>query len=50
MSRETIHHLNTQVLVGFTDQRGTAWHYRRDEQGDEPNHYPAAIPVEDVRR
>ena len=50
MSRETISHLNTQVLVGFTEQRGNAWHYKKDEQGAEPNHYPAAIPVADVQR
>jgi phage/plasmid-like protein (TIGR03299 family) len=50
MSSETMQHLNTQVLVGFTDQRGTAWHYKKDEQGDEPNHYTQAIPVEDVLR
>lgn len=50
MTTETIHHLNTQVLIGFTDQRGTAWHYKKDEQGTEPNHYPAAIPVADVQR
>jgi phage/plasmid-like protein (TIGR03299 family) len=43
-------HLNTQVLIGFTDQRGTAWHYKKDEQGDEPNHYAQAIPVDDVLR
>jgi phage/plasmid-like protein (TIGR03299 family) len=50
MTTETISHLNTQVLIGFTDQRGTAWHYKKDEQGAEPNHYPAAIPVADVQR
>jgi phage/plasmid-like protein (TIGR03299 family) len=50
MSTETIEHLNTQVLIGFTEQRGTAWHYKRDLQGDEPNHYAGAIPVDDVRR
>lgn len=50
MSKETMSHLNTQVLIGFTDQRGTAWHYKKDEQGAEPNHYPAAIPVADVQR
>jgi len=50
MTTETIQHLNTQVLIGFTDQRGTAWHYKKDEQGDEPNHYPQAIPVDDVLR
>ena len=50
MSKETLSHLNTQVLVGFTDQRGMAWHYKKDEQGDEPNHYTGAIPVADVQR
>lgn len=50
MTTETISHLNTQVLIGFTDQRGTAWHYKKDEQGDEPNHYAGAIPIDDVRR
>lgn len=50
MSRETIAWLNTSTLIGFTDKRGRAWHYRANEQGAEPNHYPGAIPVEDVRR
>jgi len=50
MSKETLERLNTQTLIGFTDKRGTAWHYRADRQGDEPNHYPGAIPVPDVQR
>lgn len=50
MSRETLAHLNTQTLIGYTDKRGTAWHYRANFQGDEPNHYGSAIPVEDVMR
>lgn len=50
MSRETITHLNQQTLIGYTDKRGTAWHYRADEQGAEPNHYTGPIPTEDVRR
>jgi phage/plasmid-like protein (TIGR03299 family) len=50
MSQEKLEHLNTNVLIGNTDQRGTAWHYRAELQGDEPNHYPGAIPIEDVRR
>lgn len=50
MSRETIEHLNTQTLIGNTANRGTAWHYRADLQGTEPNHYDGAIPVEDVSR
>lgn len=50
MSRETLAHLNTQTLIGYTDKRGNAWHYRANLQGSEPNHYPTAIPVEDVTR
>lgn len=50
MSRETAVWLNTQTLIGFTSQRGHAWHYRAELQGAEPNHYPGAVPVEDVRR
>lgn len=50
MSTETTEWLNRNVLIGFTDQRGQAWHYRASDQGDEPNHYSGAIPVEDVRR
>lgn len=50
MSEETATWLNTMTLIGFTDQRGHAWHYRKGAQGAEPNHYPTAIPVEDVRR
>ena len=50
MSRETLAFLNANTLIGFTDKRGQAWHYRESLQGDEPNHYVGAIPVEDVRR
>lgn len=50
MSRETLEWLNCNTLVGFTEQRGTAWHHRADLQSDEPNHYPGPIPVEDVKR
>lgn len=50
MSRETLEWLNTQTLIGFTEKRGNAWHYQRALQGDEPNHYPGAIPVLDVKR
>jgi phage/plasmid-like protein (TIGR03299 family) len=50
MSRETLATLNNSTLIGFTEKRGRAWHYRADEQGEEPNHYPGAIPVADVRR
>lgn len=49
MSKETSQWLNENVLVGFTDKRGHAWHYRASEQGEQSNHYPGAIPVADVR-
>lgn len=50
MSRETLEHLNTSTLIGQTDRRGTAWHYRAALQGGESNHYPGPIPVSDVQR
>jgi phage/plasmid-like protein (TIGR03299 family) len=50
MSRETLAHLNTQTLIGYTSKRGQAWHYRAEDQGSEPNHYEHAVPVADVRR
>ena len=50
MSQETQTWLNTMTLIGFTEQRGHAWHYRAAQQVDEPNHYPGPVPVEDVRR
>lgn len=37
-------------LIGYTDERGNAWGYAADKQGDESNHYPGAIPVADVMR
>lgn len=46
MSKETIEYLNANTLIGFTEQRGRAWTYRAGTD----NHYPGAIPVEDVRR
>lgn len=36
--------LNTQTLIGFTEKRGNAWHYREGSD----NHYPGAIPEDDV--
>lgn len=43
--------LNKLTLIGNTANRGyNAWHYRADLQGDEPNHYPGAIPIDDVER
>ncbi|MGP3916331.1 DUF932 domain-containing protein [Nonomuraea sp. 10N515B] len=50
MSKESLQWLNENTLIGFTDKRSTAWHYRASLQGAEPNHYPGAIPVGDVER
>lgn len=50
MSKETNTWLNNNVLIGFTRNRGHAWHYRASAQGAEPNHYPDAIPLADVQR
>ncbi len=49
MSKESLQWLNTNTLIGCTDKRGTAWHWRAQEQGERSNHYPGAIPVEDVQ-
>ena len=56
MSRETSKHLNTNVLIGFTEKRGNAWHYRADLQDIDPvtghvgNHYRGPIPIDHVER
>ncbi len=50
MSSETLEWLNSQTLIGFVDERSHAWHYRVDLQSEESNHYPGAIPAEDVKR
>jgi phage/plasmid-like protein (TIGR03299 family) len=50
MSQETSVWLNTMTLIGHTEKRGNAWHYRAEDQDDESNHYPHAIPVLDVER
>lgn len=44
MSKETLEWLNENTLIGFTDKRGKAWHYREGAG----NHYTDAVPVEDV--
>lgn len=48
MSRETMEWLNTNVLVGFTEKRGNAWHYDPAYQGEKSNHYSGAIPIGDI--
>ncbi len=48
MSNETMFDLNHNTLIGCTLQRGNAWHYRDNLQGEVSNHYPGFIPVADV--
>jgi phage/plasmid-like protein (TIGR03299 family) len=47
VSLESSEWLNNCTLIGFGRQ---AWHFNADDQGAEPNHYPHAIPAEDVNR
>ena len=49
MSNESLTWLNTNTLIGFTDNRGHAWHWRAEKQGQLTNHYPGAIPIGDVQ-
>ena len=46
MSRETLTWLNTNTLIGFTDNRGKAWHHRAGSD----NHFTGAVPIEEVER
>lgn len=50
MSRETLSDLNINTLIGYSDKRGHAWHYRIELQGLESNHYNGPVPVDDVLR
>lgn len=50
MSNESSLWLNNNVLRGFTEKRGNAWHYSASLQGAESNHYDGAIPVADLHR
>ena len=49
MSKETLEWLNSNTLIGHTDKRGAAWHYRESLQGGVSNHFEGAVPVEAVR-
>ncbi len=49
MSRESLTWLNTNTLIGCTSKRGHAWHWRAQDQGEQSNHYPGPIPLEDVQ-
>jgi len=48
MTTETLEWLNRNTLIGYAEKRGRAWHRRAELQGAEPNHYPGAIPIDDV--
>jgi phage/plasmid-like protein (TIGR03299 family) len=56
MTAESMQDLQTNTLIGCTDERGVAWHKRDDlrrlPDGTllEDNHYPGFIPLADVRR
>lgn len=50
MSKETLKWLNTNTLIGHTEKRGNAWHYRAEEQDGESNHFTGPVPVEAVER
>lgn len=45
MSKETQWALENRFLIGFTEQRGHAWHWR----GVGDNHFPHEVPLERVR-
>lgn len=40
MSKETLEWLGENTLIGFTDKRGNAWHYREGHD----NHFTGAVP------
>ncbi len=50
MSQETAQWLNTMTLIGYTEKRGNAWHYRIELQDLESNHYAGPVPLDDVLR
>jgi phage/plasmid-like protein (TIGR03299 family) len=53
MSQETLTYLRENILVGFTEKRGRAWHAARgadDENGNPLNHFTGPVPIEAVRK
>lgn len=51
MSSETLEWLQQNTRIGFTDKRGSAWHSTRGADGEGwTNHFPGAIPIDEVRR
>ena len=50
MSTETLEYLRDNTRIGFTDKRGPAWHAARGADGEYRNHFPGAVPIEEVTR
>lgn len=48
MSVETMKWLNTMTRIGYTEKRGTAWHYKREQQEGRGNHFIGPVPKEEV--
>lgn len=38
-----------EALIGYTEKRGSAWHYQQATLDGETNAYPGPIPVQEVR-
>lgn len=46
MTREKIKDLNLNTLIGYTEKRGHAWHYREGAG----NHFPGPVPMERIEK
>jgi phage/plasmid-like protein (TIGR03299 family) len=49
MSAESMQWLHDHIRVGYTDERGPAWH-ARDSYMTDGTHFPGAVPEEEVSR
>jgi phage/plasmid-like protein (TIGR03299 family) len=49
MSKETMQWLRSNIRIGYTDERGPAWHHGENYLTD-GSHFPGAVPEEEVRR
>jgi phage/plasmid-like protein (TIGR03299 family) len=50
MSMETTQWLRDNIRVGYTDERGPAWHADKDTYLSDGTHFPGAVPESEVRR
>jgi phage/plasmid-like protein (TIGR03299 family) len=52
MSKESMEWLRTNIRIGYTDERGPAWHAAtaNAEYLSDGSHYPGAVPEQEVRR